>query len=334
MNKAEALHILENVSDASRLMEGPNSLRLMLRYILEMQPVSTKVIASYTGIPLPVIASARRELEKSGLLIRNSGMEISDQGLDFIKALGISCTPITTILRRPYMLTKEIEVMKDSLQELVNGRPKHNQLLDQSHATIETTLKRVNYMLANDAIEGRDILILGDDDLTSIGIALVAHTFELKVNSINIIDIDGRILKFIEEQISGFKLNVNVFECDVFKNVPENLLNSCDVFITDPPYTLEGFKLFVATSLQLLRKEIGMMGFISFPYGPPALLQLTNQFLVEMGLGIRELIPAFNKYIGADIHGSTTNMIKCTKTNNSFVMPAIDFNHIYTNSRH
>ena len=82
--------ILDRVVKTTNLSEGFNGLRLILRYIFELGPISTKEISSIIGIPLPLISSIRRELEKNHILIRSNGMVLSDLGIDLINQMGIS----------------------------------------------------------------------------------------------------------------------------------------------------------------------------------------------------------------------------------------------------
>ena len=80
------------------------------------------------------------------------------------------------------------------LKQYSRLRPKPYTKLDQAYATPETALRRALYMMAEGDLEGRDVLFLGDDDLTSLAAGL------LKIaKSITVIDIDVRILDLIDD---------------------------------------------------------------------------------------------------------------------------------------
>ena len=55
--------------------------------------------------------------------------------------------------------------------------------------------------------------------------------------------------------------------------------------------------------------------------------------LIQMGLLFREMIPGFNHYIGAPIHGGRTNLIRCTTSNQTNLDVDVDLSKIYTHSR-
>tara|TARA_B100000519_G_scaffold131909_1_gene113889 strand:- start:91 stop:1092 length:1002 start_codon:yes stop_codon:yes gene_type:complete len=325
--------ILDRVLELSNISEGFNSLRLFLRYVFEIGPVSTKDMSALIGIPLPVIASVRKELEKNRILIRSNGMVLSDLGIDLINQMGISKNIKISEITSSEDISHQFEDLIPELEKICLTRPSYNPKIDQSHVTIETSIKRVQYLIKNDAFEGRDILILGDDDLTSLAIYLCMRKFDIYPNNISVVDIDHRILDFINGHYSQSRIKPKLVKVDLLEGIDKSLLGRHDVFITDPPYTVDGFKLFVSNALKSLRSGPGNIGIISFPNPPIGNYLLMQHSLIQMGLLFREMIPGFNHYIGAPIHGGRTNLIRCTTSNQINSDVDIDLSKIYTHSR-
>ena len=66
MNRIQAEDILVRVSLDSRLQEGYQGVRLIMREILRGKNVPLHDISRATGIPVPAVSAARRELERRG----------------------------------------------------------------------------------------------------------------------------------------------------------------------------------------------------------------------------------------------------------------------------
>ena len=81
MNRIQAEDILVRVSLDSRLQEGYQGVRLIMREILRGKNVPLHDISRATGIPVPAVSAARRELEKRGLLSRRSGAILTEYGV-------------------------------------------------------------------------------------------------------------------------------------------------------------------------------------------------------------------------------------------------------------
>ena len=189
------------------------------------------------------------------------------------------------------------------------------------------------YCHENDAIEGRDIAILGDDDLTSIAIMIFSIRHGLKINSLNVFDIDKRILTFVESvsQMLGFE--ANLYQIDLIQKLRNSYQNSYDVIISDPPYTVEGLTRFARVGAEMVKEDVGGIGFLSYPNLRPVDNALFFRNIVNFGFSPQELIPGFNEYVGAQIHAGKSNMGR-------FFVPGLDISfsdipsdRIYTSQR-
>ena len=75
MDLENAEQVLEDVSVAVGLEEGPEGIRKILRFVCRFEPVPLHALARAVMIPVPVASAARRELEKRNICSRKSGNE-------------------------------------------------------------------------------------------------------------------------------------------------------------------------------------------------------------------------------------------------------------------
>ncbi|WJQ05376.1 bis-aminopropyl spermidine synthase family protein [Geobacillus sp. CAMR5420] len=121
-------------------------------------------------------------------------------------------------------------------------RPKATPDFDQGYVTPETTVRRLALMAQQGDLMGRDILLLGDDDLTSIAAALSGLP-----RRICVLDVDERIVRFVRDvaQDQGWD-HVHAEVYDVRDELPSHLRGQFDVFFTDPVDTVKGLLLFLS----------------------------------------------------------------------------------------
>ena len=203
------------------------------------------------------------------------------------------------------------------MRELCRLRPEVDLTLDQAHATPETAVRRALYMYDHDALEGRDVLVLGDDDLTSLAIGLLSDFLRLKVGGVVVLEVDHRLVSYISQIAPQVRQHMEIIEHDVRRPLPTTLTRAFDVFITDPPYTLPGLGLFVSRGVEALRRETGKQGYVCFGRRTPDETAAVVGALLDMGLAPVEIIPDFNRYLGAQVLGGVSQMIRTVSTGNT-----------------
>ena len=305
--------ILEAISQRTRLPEGEETVRRILREIYRHGRIGTKDLAYATRLPVPVVAAVRRELEKIGLITRRAGAILTSEGKEYVKnVLGLS---INESLVCPVCSGKTIIVkdqfrsIAEKLEEYAKLRPRPYTWLDQAFGTPETAVLRALFMLEEGDVEGRRIIFLGDDDLTSIATGLLRAS-----RKITVIDIDERLLEVINEASEREDINIECICHDLRQPLPDGLKKYYDVVFTDPPYTIQGMKLFVSRGIEALRKRKCASVYLSFAHKPPEEMLSLQAAINEMGLFIRELIPRFNRYEGAEMFANTTFLAKLETT--------------------
>ncbi len=314
MSQIEAAKTLDDISYKVQLGEGSEGVRLILRTVFRFGPIPLHDLARKISIPVPLVSAVRRELEKQKLLDRKSGLVLTDKGNELLRALGV-CNRVTEPLTMSYQIPSYLNGLITKLREIVVDRPKPKFSLDQSHATMQTCMLRIAYLYEHDAIDGRDIVFLGDDDLMALALHLFAEEMGITTGTTTVFDLDSRVIEFIENISDKRGWVINGIKHDLRNPFKTQQRDKYDVFFCDPPYTAEGFRVFTSRGVELLRSHPGKKGFICFGAGHPDELADALSVVTELGLVIREIVPSFNRYIGAQMHAQTSNMIRCDTSN-------------------
>lgn len=305
---AEAAGLLVDLATATRLHEGPEGIRKILRSIFRTGPVPIRNLARDLGIPVPVVAAVRGELEKRQLATRESGVKLTDAGVRALEsATGIACRArfdVTSVLDLPESVLSLVSRFAD----IAAHRPGADVSLDQSHATAETAIRRAIYLFEHDAIEGRSLLFLGDDDLTSIAVGLLAVELNIRPRNVTVLDVDDRLVTFISE--SSGECPIESIRHDLRHPIPDAIIGQFDVFFTDPPYTIQGLRLFADRGVRALRPEVGKLGFICFGRKSPLETVAIGRTLADLSLASVEIVPDFNGYDGAQLLAGSSQMIR------------------------
>ena len=306
--------LLEEVADSANVLEGPEGVRRVLRAVFQAGALPIRDLSREAGLPVPVVAAIRGELESRGILLRKGGVALSEVGCQIVRQhLGISCRRKFPSPQAPPIPT-ELKAVQEQLEEVCKNRPQVDVRLDQSHATAETTLRRAIFLYGHDALEGRNVLILGDDDLTSLGVIFLAKFLGFRTQRIVVVELDERLVEFLLCAGSPFDGSVEVIQHDLRLDLPRNLTGRFDTFFTDPPYTLEGLDLFVSRGASGLRPRAGGQGFVSFGHRSPDETARAIGAILEMGLSPIEILPGFNRYVGAQVLAGVSQMIRAVST--------------------
>ena len=142
-------------------------------------------------------------------------------------------------------------------------------------------------------MKGKDILVLGDDDLVSIVLGLSGLP-----KSITVVEIDKRLTGFIRETGEKYGFEVNVNDFDLRKPLPEIHVKRYDTFFTDPPETIRAADAFLGRGISAL-KEPGSAGYFGFTRREASLTKWYDlqRLLLGYGIVITDIIHNFSEYI-------------------------------------
>lgn len=202
------------------------------------------------------------------------------------------------------------DVLRQILVDIADVPPPLSSL-DHVQATAETALNRAVWLDSAYDLAGKRLLCLGDHDLTSLAVAAVNPTV-----SITVVDLDERLLEFIDSRAQARGLDIRTLHCDMRFGLPQAVLESADLVFSDPPYSAEGMGLFAGRAIEAL--EDIASGRLLLAYGfsdrTPALGLKVQQELQKLGLVFEAILPAFHRFDGAQAIGSAADLYVCRPT--------------------
>jgi len=303
--------ILSEVAEATRLREGIAGVEAVLREVNRFGQIRLADVARGARLPLPVATAIRRELEKRGILERQYGLAFTEKGKEWARVtlglgapLQIEVPPLPTDV-----LPTPLDALATALNERLDNAPATQVTLDQAPCTAETAARRAGLLYASGALEGRRILLIGDDDSISLACALLGKLVAGRplARRIVVADIDQNRLDFLRQHAERDGLEIETLKHDFRDPLPDEYCGVFDTFITDPPYTLEGAKLFLSRGIEGIEAGRGQ-GIFSFGHTAPVQRLALQSTLAELGLAIAALYPGFNSYGGASILGNTSEL--------------------------
>jgi hypothetical protein len=173
------------------------------------------------------------------------------------------------------------------------GRPRAVSEYDQGYILPADTVSRVLFLYSRGDLEDREILFLGDDDLTSLACALTGLPKRIQV-----LEIDRRLNEFLREKAREFGWkNYQVLDYDARQPVPPDLILGFDVFFTDPVETLPGITLFLSRCASCLKGQ-GSSGYFGLTRIECSLekWQKIQQGLLTMNFALTDIVKDFHEY--------------------------------------
>ena len=316
-----ATSILDLIAQATRLREGSAGVQALLRAVYRAGSLRLQDAAREARLPLPVASAVRRELEKAGLLERKQGLTLTGDGREFVERdlgmrtqLDITCA---TCAGHGIVIPDSLQAEVERLAQIIAGAPSVDVTLDQAPCSPDTAMRRALLMLQNGALEGKRVLLLGDDDSVSIAIGLLGRALRRNdltkadlTRGVTVIDADERRLSFLRDAAAREQLALETVHHDLRRPLPAALVRSFDVIETDPPYTLEGARLFLARGCEALTAAADGHCFFSFTHWPASQMLELQKVFTELGLAVKAVWPNFNRYAGAAVLGNLGQLIE------------------------
>jgi N4-bis(aminopropyl)spermidine synthase len=312
---AELDPIVVAVAEAVDLAEGTRGVEDVLAALARLEPVSVRVLGRATDLPVPIVAAICGELRGHEVVSQERPVQFTVDGRRRFAAGGPSAVDVScpTCGGRGIALSHEVAQLRRGLAAVADAAPPRLVELDQCHCTPKTKLRRVLALHAADAINGRRILLLGDDDLTSVALLRFIRQFGGRIAELVVLDVDGRLLAFIGTELAGALFPARCVQWDVRDPLPLSLAARFDTVVTDPPYTVAGANLFVTRAAEALRGA-GSNLFLSFGSRRPGAQFELQRLVIGMGLELRALTRDFNDYVGAGVLGGTSHLYHLVAT--------------------
>jgi predicted methyltransferase len=310
--------IVAEVAGAVGLAEGEAGVRDVVRTVARLEPVAVRTVSRATELPVPFVAAICNELRKRGVISRQRPVQLTLRGRELFGAATLrlpfdatcaACAGQEIVI--PPMLAPAVE----ELAVLAESAPKRRVELDQTHCTVETKVRRVLAMYTAGALDDKSVLLLGDDDLTSLALRMVVEQLGAAstIRRLVVVDVDPALLGFLARELRTAPFDAECVLHDLRDPLPEALQRSAETVFTDPPYTSAGASLFLSRAVEAVdgaRRDI----FLAFGAGRPEEVLSVQRGIAEMGLVVRRLAPNFNEYLGAGVLGGTSHLYHLATT--------------------
>ena len=130
---------------------------------------------------------------------------------------------------------------------LLTERPMPDPNYNQGLIAFPDLALKASFMYERGDLEDRSILLVGDDDLFGLYLAMLEMARRVLV-----LDIDKRILRFTEEKAGQLGLNIETMELDLSRPLPRPIRNAFDVFVSEPPEGIKGMIIFIKRGITSL----------------------------------------------------------------------------------
>lgn len=251
-------------------------------------------LADLSDFPVPAVFEAIRALQKMGLVTcSDKGISLTANGKNIAKLLhpvvdmsckdcegrGIGLEEFPDITRRFHKIQKH--------------RPQPLRRFDQGYVTPNSTISRFALAYERGDIVGKNIIILGDDDLISIVLGLSRLP-----RKITVVEIDKRLTDFIFQTGKKEGFEVEVKALDLRRPIPKEYLGKYDTFFTDPPETVKAADAFIGRGISTLR-EPGSAGYFGFTRREASLTKWheIQKVLLKYKIVFTDIIHNFNEYV-------------------------------------
>jgi predicted methyltransferase len=311
--------IVREVATVVGLAEGEEGVRDVIRAVGRLEPVAVRRISYATELPVPFVSAICNELRKRGVVSPLRPVRLTPGGRKAFGAIArrpavVAACP--TCARREVVLPTELTPAVHATAVLARKAPEPRVELDQVHCTVETKLRRVLAMDEAGALDGRRIVLLGDDDLTSVALSILArqHGIGAAVRELVVVDVDPRLVEFLTRTLRDAPFAVECLVRDLREPLPDRLRGRADTVFTDPPYTNRGAALFLSRAVEATAGRTGRDVFLAFgPRRPEETLEVQRAIAV-MGFSVQRLVRNFNDYVGAGALGGTSHLYHLATT--------------------
>ncbi|MDC9582991.1 adenosylmethionine decarboxylase [Xenorhabdus sp. PR6a] len=323
-------NILYLIKDNMTLTHSIEVLEKLLIHLYLDKNISNKSLSLKIGLPIPIVSAFKKELIKFNFADNKGTFKLNSTGITYIKnQLGyetVNITQYASLLIAENMKEFEAELIT-LLKPIYECRPQVNVMLDQAHATLETSIRRVMLLLKNPCIFKQKVLFLGDDDLTSLALMMALKKLgHCNSPNVSVKDIDKELLDFIKSisEQNDFVINTEYID---LKN-PNGYKKQFDIILTDPPYTLSGLKLFLSRAISFAKNDNSEI-LLSFGQKRPEQHREIQRLFHEQNLLVKNIYPQFNQYHGGSIIGNVSDLYVLSITENTY--STIPENSAYSN---
>ena len=247
---------------------------------------------------LPEFFSILQKLQKDGVIVVENGkVKLSEKGERLKKELGLFSSNVRCRCCNGtgYTIADEFREAFEEYRKIAEDRPEAIEVYDQGFISVDGVMRRVEFIYERGDLAS-SIFVVGDDDLFSIASSLTGVP-----KKVTVVEIDDRLVKFINNVAEEYGLPVEAMVYDVQQAFPDELKRKYEVFVTDPVETIPGLKLFLSRGVSTL-KGIGCSGYFGLTTLEASRKKWyeIQRMISEMGFVVTDMIRKFSVYPGEE----------------------------------
>src|SRR5437879_4917376 len=150
--------IVGEVAAAVGLAEGEAGVHDVIRAVAQLEPAPVRSVSRAAGLPVPIVAAVCNELRKRGVVSPVRPVRLTVEGRELFDDLGLRLPydpECSTCAGRGIAVPRELGAVAEELAALAERAPAARVELDQSHALVDTKLRRVLALFAAGALAGK-----------------------------------------------------------------------------------------------------------------------------------------------------------------------------------
>ncbi len=252
-------------------------------------------VAQRSAVPLLVLYQLLDALHRRGFVrYEDDRVTLTEDGERLAQAAGVAPQ---RVVRCPRCLGRGVDLsvlaaVREQFSTIAADRPVAVRRYDQAYMVEDATLARVAYLWGQGDLSGKDVLVIGDDDLVSIAAALTREPARIVV-----LEVDQRLIDFINQVAQSHDLAIEAVTYDVCQPLPERFHARFDTFVCDPSESFGGLTAFLTRCLLGLRGQgaAGVFGLSRHEASLSKWLRL-QRWLNERSAVITEIRSDFSQY--------------------------------------
>lgn len=265
----------------------------ILRYLLESEKSVWELLDRSFFLVRDVIDTVNRLLSEGIVGVRDDKLYLTEKGLRMVnrKILDFESGRCAECEGRGIIFGKGFREIAEVFSRMVKDRPQPDVKFFQGYMEERDVIARVALMHYYNDLADKSFVIVGDDDLLSVALALTGLPSRILV-----LDIDVRLGEYLNKLCGKYGLNIEFQQYDVSDPLPKDLIGKFDVFSSEPLETFSGLKAFLSRGVACLRE--GGVGYVGLTTAESSTRKwrALERFLIKMNCVITDVIRDFSRY--------------------------------------
>ncbi|MEM3551967.1 MAG: bis-aminopropyl spermidine synthase family protein [Candidatus Bathyarchaeia archaeon] len=239
------------------------------------------------------IVSLKNLLENGLVAFDNGGFYLTEKGEKEVnpKSLKFESRICPECSGKRVVFGGRFKEILTEFKRITDKRPPPTIDFFQGYMQKQDVISRVALMHFYNDLAGKEIVLMGDDDLLSIALSLT----ELPARVV-VLDIDKRLGNFLKEVNREYGFAIEFKEYDVAHPLPTDVIGKFDVFSSEPLETVTGLKAFICRGVSCLKENgVGYFGLTVLEASYKKWLAV-QRLLTKMNCVITDVVQGFSAY--------------------------------------